>query len=72
MSLLKKSITDEQEERVRYLLSQRTKIGAILKKVGVSRTTLWRNMVFLGIEKTPPKKSQTVRSKEYFDYKDYK
>lgn len=72
MSLLKKSITDEQEDKIREMLSKRIKVGIVARKVGISRTTLWRNMAFLGIEKIVSKRSQAARSKEYFDYKDFK
>lgn len=70
MALKKLSITNEQVNIIKELLSKKTKIKVIAVEIKVSRTTLWRNLSILKI-KSNVKKKKVVKN-GYFNWNNYK
>lgn len=71
LSLKKLSITDEQLEQLQALLSKKIKKGKIAKELGVSRITLWRNLVLLGANKKASKKIEQKTNSKCFQWSDF-
>lgn len=64
--LKKLSITNEEAEKVKELVSKKLTGRKIAMELNISQSTIWRNMEFLGLNKKP-----TPKDKKKFNWKDF-
>ena len=72
MGLKKLSISEQDVELLMELLSHKESVEIIAMKIKVSRTTLWRNMVLLGIKTRKSRCEKPKKKEQYFRWEHYK
>lgn len=72
MALKKLSITEEEANILRELLSKKVKVYVIAEQLNISRTTIWRNCVLMGISTRTSKPKDNPKKKNIFNWNDYK
>ena len=67
MALTKLSITDEQQETVKELVSKGWTGAKIAKKLKLSQSTMWRNMEIMGLncKQKKGKKKKKLQPKKF-------
>lgn len=71
MTLKKLSLTDEEIELAKELLSKKIKVRVIAARIGVHRTTIWRNFEILGINKKLNKNNKDLGKDDCFSWEKF-
>ena len=71
--LNKITITEEQESRIRELVSEKRSGALIAKLLKISQSKVWRQMEMMGLNKKKNKcRKKKNKKKRYFNWNDFK